>query len=90
MERNRKSQFMSLLENTAEVIVVFSYTLTLLHSEWPKFHRVLAILSAIRLLLNPIALRMAKLHSEQPKLRRVLAALSAIRLSYRPLYSKLL
>ena len=45
------------------------YTLTLLHSEWPKLHRALAVLSAIGLTL---------LHSERPKLYGVLAVLSAI------------
>ena len=34
-------------------MVVYSYTLTLLHSERPKLHRVLAILSAIGLNIVP-------------------------------------
>ena len=48
-------------------MVVNPFTLTLLHSEWLKLLRVLAVLSAIGLkcggepiYLNPIALRMAK------------------------------
>ena len=47
---NRKSQswshnYVKMAKNT----VVYSFTLTLLHSEWPKLYRVLAILSAVGL-----------------------------------------
>ena len=51
MEVNRKSQnFVSIFQKGVKHMAMYPVNLTLLHSDWPKLNRILAVLSATELI----------------------------------------